>query len=71
MTPTTSNVNSGVPSSMEINKHDQQFHKQITPAVPTIVITPPKDDKLEQDEKPSTLSWIDFLKKIQMPHRLA
>ena len=49
----------------------QQIHNQITPAVPTIVITPPKCEEKEQDKKPSVSTWMDILKKIQMPHRLA
>ena len=71
MTPITSKVDTEVQIAMEINSHDQQFIKQITPAVPTIVITLPKCDRLEQDNKSSMPTWMDILKKIQMPHRLA
>ena len=46
MTIKISNVDTGVQTN-----HDQQVQKQITPAVPTIVITPPEYEQPEQDNK--------------------
>ena len=66
MTIKISKVDTGVQTN-----HGHQVHKQITPAVPTIVITPPEYEQPEQDNKSVISTWIDILKNIQMPHRLA
>ena len=66
MTVKVSKVDTGVQT-----KQEQQSHKQITPAVPTIVITPPYSQEPEQSNKSTMQTWMDILKKIQMPHRLS
>ena len=55
MTIKISKVDTGVQTN-----HGQQVHKQINPAVPTIVITPPEYEQPEQDNKSVISTWIDI-----------